>query len=220
VISAFKIKLNAEITEKEFAELRKVKLHYRSIKKNIRSNPFWVTSFYFYIMISISKAGAKDSGLLSHLAKISFIESHGKSASAEVINKYADETYNEDAIKKELSDHKNIYHIIYKNEQPAGFSKIIFSYPHSNVPVQNVTKMERLYLLKEFYGSGTGTGLFDFNIELSKQNSQAGMWLFVWKENPRAISFYKKAGFKIIGSHDFKLSETHSNPNHQMLLMY
>jgi ribosomal protein S18 acetylase RimI-like enzyme len=171
-------------------------------------------------MISISKGDTKDSELLSHLAKISFIESHGKSASSEVINKYADETYNEDAIKKELSDHKNIYHIIYKDEQPAGFSKIILNLTHSNVPGQNVTKMERLYLLKEFYGSGSGPALFNFNIELSKQNDQAGMWLFVWKENPRAISFYKKSGFIIIGSHDFKLTETHANPNHQMLLIY
>jgi ribosomal protein S18 acetylase RimI-like enzyme len=46
------------------------------------------------------------------------------------------------------------------------------------------------------------------------------MWLFVWKENQRAIHFYKKAGFHIIGSYDFRLTETHSNPNHQMLLKY
>ena len=46
------------------------------------------------------------------------------------------------------------------------------------------------------------------------------MWLFVWKENHRAINFYNKAGFKIFGSHDFKLSETHANPNHVMFLKY
>lgn len=90
--------------------------------------------------------------------------------------------------------------------------------PH--IQIENVTKLERLYLLKEFYSLKLGLELFNFNLELSKQNNQAGMWLFVWKENQRAVSFYKKTGFKIIGNYDFKLTETHSNPNHQMLLMY
>ena len=75
-------------------------------------------------------------------------------------------------------------------------------------------------MLKEFYGLCLGLELLNFNIDLSKKNNEAGMWLFVWKENPRAISFYKKAGFEIIGSYDFKLTETHSNPNHQMFSKY
>ena len=65
-----------------------------------------------------------------------------------------------------------------------------------------------------------GYQLFDFNVNLSKEHNQNGMWLFVWIENKRAVSFYEKTGFKIIGSHDFFLSKTHSNPNHQMLLDY
>ena len=75
-------------------------------------------------------------------------------------------------------------------------------------------------MLKEFYGLQLGLELFEFNLNLSKQQDQEGMWLFVWKENQRALSFYKKNKFRIIGSHDFKLSETHANPNHLMFLEY
>jgi len=35
-------------------------------------------------------------------------------------------------------------------------------------------------------------------------------------ENHRAVDFYKKAGGVIVGNTDFKISETHSNPNHIM----
>jgi diamine N-acetyltransferase len=80
--------------------------------------------------------------------------------------------------------------------------------------------MERLYLLKQFYNLKLGAALLHFNIDLSKRNNQAGMWLFTWKENMRAVNFYQKNGFVIIGSHDFKISETHSNPNHLMLLRF
>jgi ribosomal protein S18 acetylase RimI-like enzyme len=171
-------------------------------------------------MTSILKAKEEDIQLLTDIGKKTFIESHGHSAAEADINLYISKTYTPDVFKEELSDPKNIYHIIYYNQQPAGFSKIIFNSPHSNIKEENITKLERIYLLKEFYSLKLGAELLKYNIELSKQNKQAGMWLFVWKENPRAVNFYTKAGFEIIGSYDFKLTETHSNPNHQMFLKY
>jgi diamine N-acetyltransferase len=169
---------------------------------------------------SIAIAKEKDAQLLADIGRRTFIESHGHSASATDIDKYVSKTYINDVFKAELSNEKNIYHIIYYDKQPAGYSKITFNTPHSNILIENITKLERLYVLKEFYNLKLGLKLFNFNMELSKKNNQAGMWLFVWKENQRAVSFYKKAGFKITGSNDFKLTETHSNPNHQMFLKY
>jgi diamine N-acetyltransferase len=90
--------------------------------------------------------------------------------------------------------------------------------PHPNIEPQHITKLERLYLLKDFYKQQAGLALFNFNVAIAKANNQAGIWLFVWKENERAVNFYLKSGFEIIGSHDFKISATHSNPNHQMFL--
>lgn len=171
-------------------------------------------------MTSIVKAKEKDSQILSDIAKLTFIESHGNSAKTEDINVYVTEQYNTDAFKEELSETKNIYHIIYQDKRPVGYSKIIFNTPFTNSPIKNITKLERLYLLKEFYGLKIGRELFQFNIDLSKKNNQAGIWLFVWKENHRVVNFYKKNSFIIIGSHDFKISETHSNPNHQMFLRF
>jgi ribosomal protein S18 acetylase RimI-like enzyme len=171
-------------------------------------------------MISIVKATGKDFQLLADIGKISYIESHGHSAKDADINTYLNEKYNYEVFKDELRDLNNIYHIIYHDNQPAGYSKIILNTPHSNIPTKNITKLERLYLLKEYYGLKLGFELFNSNLELSKTSNQAGMWLFVWKQNHRAISFYKKMGFKIIGSYDFKLTETHSNHNHHMFLEY
>jgi ribosomal protein S18 acetylase RimI-like enzyme len=47
---------------------------------------------------------------------------------------------------------------------------------------------------------------------------EAGVWLYVWKENHRAVAFYQKMGFEIVGEGLFKISETHYNPNHVMYL--
>ena len=171
-------------------------------------------------MTSIVKANEKDSQLLSEIAKITFIESHGNSAELEDINNYVAENYSDNIFKKELQDSKNIYHILYYKDQVAGYSKIITNSPCSGNEVKEVAKLERLYLLKVFYNLNLGFQLLEFNVNLAKEYKQSGIWLYVWKENHRAINFYKRNGFIIIGSYDFKISERHSNPNHQMFLSF
>ena len=171
-------------------------------------------------MTSIIKANENHAQLLSELAKLTFIESHGNSAGSDDIKLYVAEKYSNDVLKKELEDANNIYYILYYNNQVAGYSKIILNTPYAMSKMKNIAKLERLYLLKDFYNLNLGLELFEFNVNLIKENNQMGIWLFVWKENQRAVNFYKKNGFTIIGSHDFKISENHSNPNHQMLLSF
>ena len=171
-------------------------------------------------MTSIIKAKEEDFKLIANIGKIAVELSHRESCSAEDLNEFLQNTYNDDAIKEELNDTNNIYYIIYYTEKPAGFSKIIFNSAHPNVPEKNVTKLDRIYLLEEFYALKLGIELLKFNIELSKKNNQSGMWLFTWTGNKRAVNFYFKAGFKFIASHNFKITETHYNPNHQMFFQF
>lgn len=171
-------------------------------------------------MTSIVRAKVDDYQLLADIGKVSFIQSHGSSADASDINMYLNENYNYAVFKAELEDPDNIYHTVFHDNRAAGYSKIILNTPHSNIVIKNVTKLERFYLLKDFYGLKLGTELMKFNLVLSKNNNQGGMWLYVWVENLKAIAFYKKNGFKVIGTHDFKISETHSNPNYLMFLEY
>lgn len=89
---------------------------------------------------------------------------------------------------------------------------------HPNIAAENVTKLDRIYLLKEFFGLKLGLQLFNFNIELCKYHKQSGIWLYTWIGNTRAINFYRKAGFKIIGSHKFYVTNTYYNLNHHMFL--
>lgn len=171
-------------------------------------------------MIQIIKATIEHSELISKIGKQSFLESHGNSASKEDVNHFILKTYNKNAIGKEFENPNIQYHMIYINSKVAGFSKIELNTSNKDICDISVTKLDRLYLLKEYYGQKLGSKLFDFNIQLSKKNNQIGIWLAVWLENQRAINFYTKKGFKIVGEYNFKISETHSNPNHIMYLKY
>ena len=119
-----------------------------------------------------------------------------------------------------MQDPENIYHILYYNNKAAGYYKIILNSPYENCTIQQISNFERLYLQKEFYNVHLGQQLFDFNANIIKESSRSGIWLFMWKENQRAFNFFNKKSFIIIGSHDFKISENLSNPNHQMQLRF
>ncbi len=133
---------------------------------------------------------------------------------------YIANNFKESDFIKELETVENQYYLLEYENKTAGYSKIIFNKTCKDVNAKNITYMSRLYLLEEFYGLGLGKKLFDFNVLLCKKNNQAGIWLNVWVENKKAIQFYEKVGFKIIGEIDFQISKTHSNPNHVMYLAF
>ena len=171
-------------------------------------------------MTSIVQATPADTSLITRIATASFIALHENRMPATDLASYVSTKLTIPVIEAELNNPENNFHILYYNEQPAGYSKIIFNTPCTHIKSTAVTKMERLYLLKEFYALQLGSVLFEFNSHLSRQANQTGMWLYVWIKNERAIRFYKKQGFEIIANEDFIISPTLSNPNHVMYLSY
>lgn len=165
-------------------------------------------------MSKIKKATPIQAKVLSKLSKKTFVIPHGHSAPKKDIESYLKNNFNEKQLRQELKCSENEYYLIYHQKKIAGFSKIIFNSQNENIATENITELSRLYLLEEFYDLGLGKKLFDFNISLAKKNNQLGVWLAVWTENKRAISFYKKMGFKKVGHSNYKISETHSNPNY------
>lgn len=163
--------------------------------------------------ISITKTSKKDAEALQGLAITTFRESHGHSATKQDIDEYINAKFTLENIQEELSNASNVFHFIYVNEELAGYSKIIYNEAYKNLTPPNSTKLERLYVLEKFHDLKIGKQLMDFNLDLARKNAQAGIWLYVWTENHRAVRFYKNYGFQQIAETDFQISSRHSNPN-------
>ena len=169
-------------------------------------------------MIQIIKPTVAHAQLLSEISIASFLPAHGHSAPKKDIDEYVQLNFNEDNYKKELENIENHYHLFYADEQIAGYSKVLFNEKCPEISDRNISYLSRIYFLPEFYGKGFAHQLLAFNINLCKENNQKGIWLKVWVKNDRAINFYKNQGFNIIGKSNFRISDTHSNPNHHMYL--
>src|SRR4051812_16963386 len=120
-------------------------------------------------MISIKRATKADYRTIASIGKVSVEEAHRESCSVEDMNDFLERNYNDEAIKEELEDARNIYHILDFNGRPIGFSKIILDAEHTNITEKNTAKLDRIYLLSEFFGLQLGFELLKRNIQLSKE---------------------------------------------------
>ena len=169
-------------------------------------------------MHSIRKATANDASEIAGIGRISVELAHRESCSPTDMLEFLDNTYSIEAIKNELTNPLNIYHVIKTDNECAGFSKVLINAQHDNIKRNDVMKLDRIYLLPKYFGQKLGAELFNYNLQLALDKQQSGIWLFTWVGNKQAINFYLKAGFKIIGAHKFKVTETHYNEHHQMFL--
>lgn len=70
---------------------------------------------------------------------------------------------------------------------------------------QHYPEIKLLYVLERFTGIGIGKELLTNALtEIKKRNFKA-TWLTVYHENKRAIKFYKKMNFKMIGDTEFEM---------------
>lgn len=169
--------------------------------------------------ISIKPFSSTEVESLTKLSQKTFLESHGHSAKESDIQDYIDKNFTIESLSDALKDSHIFFSKVLVDKQLAGYSKLILDKTHPLTKVTPVAKFERLYLLKDFYGLGLGEKLLKHNLEIAKKQNQKGLWLFVWTENDKALKFYKKSNFTIIGEHNFKISDQHSNPNYVMLKM-
>lgn len=172
------------------------------------------------LSFQIKNAVPTDAEVISTLGRSTFLAAHEGSTSREDMEEYLEQKFNITAVEKELSNPNNVFQLLYSDEKVAGYSKVIYNSPCSFLPENiDICKMERLYISKSFYDKKLGYKLFAHNKELCLRNNQTGIWLTVWVENDRAVAFYDRLGFKIIGEVMFTVGK-HQSPNYVMWLEF
>jgi len=66
-------------------------------------------------------------------------------------------------------------------------------------------EVQRIYVDQTWHGHGAGNALMSSCVEHAKLWGCDVIWLGVWERNPRAIAFYEKVGFRVVGRQSFRL---------------
>ncbi|TDR25459.1 GNAT family N-acetyltransferase [Flavobacterium cheniae] len=155
--------------------------------------------------IFIIEAELQDIEKLQKIGRQTFFETFSESNSEENMQKYLDEGFSIEKLTTELTNTNAEFYFAVRDAEVIGYLKLNFGDSQTELKDNKALEIERIYVSKEFHGKSVGQLLYDKAIEVAKQKNVNYVWLGVWEENPRAISFYKKNGFVEFDKHIFKL---------------
>ena len=85
---------------------------------------------------------------------------------------------------------------------------LAFDRPPIDTDWQRPLEVKRIYVDAHAHGSGLAGQLMKVAFERARQGGHDWLWLGTNKENQRAIRFYEKCGFRIVGERTFFVAET------------
>jgi len=148
-----------------------------------------------------------DIAILQKIGMETFCESFSSVNTEENMTQYLAEAYSLDKLTDELNNPHSSFYLAVVNDKIIGYLKINFGQSQTELKQDNALEIERIYVLQEYHGKKIGQLLFEKAMELAIQKKADYVWLGVWEENPRAISFYKKNGFVEFDKHIFRLGD-------------
>ena len=157
--------------------------------------------------IEITKIGLNEIAELQTIGKQTFFETFAGGNTEENMQKYLEEGFMLDKLTAELTNPDSEFYFAKLDDKVIGYLKVNFGSAQTELKDNKSLEIERIYVLKEFHGKKVGQILYDTAFDIAKQIKADYLWLGVWEENPRAISFYKKNGFVEFDKHIFKLGD-------------
>lgn len=157
--------------------------------------------------MEIRRVSLNDIDQLQKIGRQTFQETFSELNSEENMRNYLEEGFSEEKLTAELNDENSEFYFATLDNEVIGYLKVNFGESQTELKDNKALEIERIYVSKEFHGKSVGQLLYDKAIQIAKQKAADYVWLGVWEENPRAISFYKKNGFVEFDKHIFKLGD-------------
>ena len=158
-------------------------------------------------MIKIKVAKESDVQVLALLGRITYSESHGHfiEDKNDLIS-YLTGAFSVEQTTKDVLDSNNLVYIIYYDDLPVGYAKMVLNANHESVISKNSGLLERIYLLNDFIPMKIGQQFLTFIEQKAKEIQLDTIWLSVYIKNERAIRFYEKNEYRKVGELNFLVS--------------
>jgi diamine N-acetyltransferase len=145
----------------------------------------------------------EDASLLAELGARTFRESSPNTRYEDVEN-YVDENFTPEKLLACLSVKSTTALILEKCGRAIGYALLSPGTPPDQlVRAPHSIQIQRFYILEEWTGHKLGNALMARCLEHVKYSRSETIWLTVWRNNERALRFYKRWGFRKAGMYDF-----------------
>jgi GNAT superfamily N-acetyltransferase len=156
-------------------------------------------------MMQIRKAVVADAGLLAQMGAETFYESYSHGNTAEDMQQYINEHFTVAKMESFLAGENGEIYIAENDGEAVGYLQLAWPKEHDHFPGKQGMYIERVYVYQKFQGLKTGAAFIETSAECCSNSGCHYLWLTVWDQNTRAISFYKNQGFIPFGNTTFIL---------------
>ena len=158
--------------------------------------------------VTIRRAVPEDAEMLARLGATLFEQTYSGSIPPGDMAPYLDEAYGTAQQLSELTDPDVVCLLVEDKDTAVGFAQVRKRALPATVTASANVELWRIYLDRRCHGLGIARRLLQHIGHAARGMGASGIWLSVWNENPRAISFYTKHGFVAVGQADFRLGDT------------
>lgn len=120
---------------------------------------------------------------------------------------YLDTAFEHGKLKAELENPGSAFYFLYLDSALVGYLKLNEGPSQTDLKDPDSLEIERIYVISSCQGQGLGKYLIRQALEIAKRKGKRCAWLGVWEKNQKAIDFYRRMGFRVIGTHEFTMGD-------------
>lgn len=161
--------------------------------------------------IDIRVATAHDAALLAELGARTFFDTFAADNSETDMAAYLASAFSPTVQSRELLDPRSTFLVACAGETSVGYARLRFGESRPCAKGRQPVEIARFYADRPWIGRGVGAALMRASLGFATMRGCDVVWLDVWEKNYRALAFYQKWGFQVVGSQSFLLGEDVQN---------
>ena len=154
---------------------------------------------------SIRRATLTDAAALAALAERTFRETFARDNSPQNMDGHCLKSFGAEIQLAELADPLGVSLLAEADGDLAGFAQLKLRSATPCVTAKSACELKRLYVVRPWHARGVAQELMRAVLAAAAAAKSDRIWLGVWERNPRAMAFYRKFGFGVVGEHRFDL---------------
>ena len=159
----------------------------------------------------LRRATPADAAALATFAAAAFVDSFGAQNRPEDMAAYLAEAFGESVQRSELTDPHCTVFLAERDGEIVGYAMLRDGAAPACVADASAIEIARLYAGQRWIGAGIGALLMQRCLVEAASRGRRTIWLGVWERNVRAIGFYQRWHFTIVGSQTFQLGSDRQN---------
>lgn len=157
------------------------------------------------MIVTYRRAVPGDAARLAAFATRAFTDTYASHNTPDDMRDYLVASYGVEHQTRELADPDMITVLAESDDTIVGYAQVRRKETPACVTDGEPAEIYRLYVDVSAHGKGVAQGLMNECLAAARDLGANHIWLGVWEKNARAIAFYRKSGFREVGTQYFQL---------------